>query len=70
MLFLAFYNSFSELMKSPDLKLVKLLLLVANAVICVISFSYAMAGAGPLAIGVFVITCANTVVIATSKHYL
>ena len=70
MLFLAFYNSFPKLMKSPDLKLVKLLLLVANAAICVISFAYAMTGAGPLFIGVFLITCANTVVIATSKHYL
>ena len=53
-----------------ELKLFKLLLLVANAVLCVISFTLAVREANAFLIVLMVTTFANTVVIATSKHYL
>ena len=53
-----------------ELKLFKLLLLVANAVLCVISFIMAITEANVFVIVLMVTTYANTAVIATSKHNL
>jgi hypothetical protein len=53
-----------------ELKLFKLLLLVANAAVCVVSFTLALREANAFLIGLMVISFGNTVVIATSKHYL
>ena len=53
-----------------ELKLFKLLLLVANAALCVISFIMAITNANAFVILLMVTTYANTAVIATSKHYL
>ena len=57
-------------MAMNELKLFKLLLLVANAVFCVISFIIAITNANAFVILLMVTTYANTAVIATSKHYL
>ena len=57
-------------MAMNELKLFKLLLLVANAVFCVISFIMAITNANAFVIVLMVTTYANTAVIATSKHYL
>jgi hypothetical protein len=57
-------------MAMNELKLFKLLLLVANAVFCVISFIMAITNANAFVILLMVTTYANTAVIATSKHYL
>jgi len=57
-------------MAMNELKLFKLLLLVANAAFCVISFIMAITDANAFVIVLMVTTYANTAVIATSKHYL